>query len=96
MTTVTQDHGLCNESAIPEALRVERRWIVWHYQAREKSKPAKAPSYNAKANDSRTWLSLDEANALYSKQREPGGIGFVLGDGFVGIDADNCYDPETF
>jgi hypothetical protein len=83
---------------IPKALRAERRWVVWSYVWKEGpagkdgkwDKPpciATAPQTHAKSTDPATWRSFAEALATY-EDRKCDGIGFVLGDGWVGFDAD--------
>lgn len=82
---------------IPESLRAERRWVVWHYTWREEyGKPGKwtkplyvatAPAQLADSTDPATWRSFDDAQGAY-EDGKCDGIGFVLGDGWVGFDAD--------
>lgn len=50
----------------------------------------------ASATDPETWWSFDEA-LEYAESEDPAGIGFVFTDedSFVGIDLDDCRDPET-
>ena len=80
--------------SIPKSLRVERRWVIWHYVWSESKgkwdKPpyiATAPSQNASSTDPGTWRSFNDAVASY-EDGKCDGIGFVLGDGWVGFDAD--------
>lgn len=77
---------------IPDALRVERRWVVWRYEQRN-NRWAKilctTSGYHAKSNDSATWTTFDLALASYHAGGFDG-IGFCLGDGWCGIDLDHC------
>jgi hypothetical protein len=83
---------------IPAAMRALPRWVVWRYEPR-KEKPTKVP-YNgrtatrAASNDPQTWCTFEQALDALATGRWSG-IGFMLGDGFVGIDLDKCRNPET-
>ena len=46
----------------------------------------------AKSNDPKTWTSFKE---VVRHLRHVDGIGFMLGDGFSGVDLDKCRDPQT-
>lgn len=83
---------------IPAAMRAERRWVCWRMETRN-GKPTKVPMIadprwdrHAQSNNPRTWRDYDLAVKAASKFD---GTGFALGDGWVGIDLDNCRDPET-
>lgn len=84
--------------AIPEAMRLERRWVVWRLVPRH-SKLTKVPyraadcKLEAKSTDPATWADFDEAMCTYLL-RQMDGIGFVLGDGWVGFDQDDTLDLE--
>ena len=97
--------------SIPVELRREARWVVWRYEWRDDGKGggtwAKVP-YRASADrrgkassiDSETWATYEAAQDAYEHtqraRRTPfDGVGFVLGDGFVGVDVDDCRDPRT-
>lgn len=71
------------------------RWIVWKYETRKgkKSKiPYRADSKGyASSTDPATWTDYASAAAVASQYD---GIGFVLGDGFSGIDLDNCLSED--
>ncbi len=85
---------------IPEELRRRPQWVVWKLETRD-GKPTKVPYIaggvgRAKSTDLLTWRTFDEAlQALKSGRYK--GIGFVFcsADPFVGVDLDNCRDPET-
>jgi len=78
---------------VPESMRAEARWLIWRSEARD-GRPTKVPyrsnrpSQRASATDPVTWGTFDAALATYKDLRTDG-IGFVLGDGFVGIDLDH-------
>src|SRR4029453_3946111 len=54
-------------AAIPEALRRRAQWVLWRLDPKDDKpdEPTKVPyadiNRKAKANDSRTWLTFDEA-----------------------------------
>jgi hypothetical protein len=81
--------------AIPAELREMARWVAWRYQWKPKEgKWTKTPvnphnGKNASSTNPTTWGRIDQAIA---RSRFPAidGIGFVLGDGYVGIDLDHC------
>lgn len=83
---------------IPQALRDEKRWVVWATEGPAGAKPTKVPydptlrNTRAKVNDPGTWGTFEQAVAAY-EESEGGytGIGIMLdGTGLVGIDLDNC------
>jgi primase-polymerase (primpol)-like protein len=88
--------------SIPEMLKVGRRHVGWRYEDRkDQPKPAKMPySPNAPKGASSTapadWVTFDEA-VRYAQGAGLDGImrAFEPSDGMVGIDFDNCLDPET-
>lgn len=75
---------------IPSAMRSERRWIVWRYEV-VKGKKTKVPYQpgGAKASSTRAaeWTDFDSVSA---GNGHFDGIGFVLGDGWMGVDLDEC------
>jgi primase-polymerase (primpol)-like protein len=80
-------------AGIPESLRAERRWVVWRYDwdgKRWTKRPYQPRGVLAKSDDPTTWCSFDDVLAAYRSGRCDG-IGFVLGDGWAGIDIDKCY-----
>ena len=80
---------------LPEEMRQAARWVAWQYEIRDgkKTKVPHTPGKGrASSTDPATWVSFEEAvraEQFYS------GIGFVLGDGWLGLDADHVRDPET-
>jgi putative DNA primase/helicase len=84
---------------IPDELKELPRWVGWKY-ALQDGKWKKPPvdcrnGRPASVKDSSTWASFDVALKAY-EERGLDGIGLVLaGDGFVGIDLDDCVDLLT-
>src|SRR5579883_1035808 len=78
----------CNFDAVPDELRLAARWINWKPERRG-AKFIKRP-VNARVNDASTWLKFSEARTRAIAQGL--GLGFVLGDGFIGIDFDHVID----
>lgn len=87
-----------NPKSIPDEIKNLRRWVCWKWawSGKKWTKPpvqldGRTP---ASSTNPTTWSSFDDA--LESHHREGIGIGFVLnGDGIVGIDLDDCRNPET-
>jgi len=92
---------------IPQDIQQKTRWILWQWEFREDSpgkfRWSKVPYsgrwhecdehwHRAKSNDPETWTSLKE---VLSRLKRFDGIGYLLGDGFTGIDLDKCRDPLT-
>ena len=86
----------------PEELKKLNRWVGYRLVPdKDGGKPKKVPinavtGQNAKSNDPSTWCDYQTAKDA-ADQYGYNGIGFmfVKEDGFVGIDVDHCYDPET-
>jgi len=86
-----------NFDAIPAALRRETRWMLWRLEwdtDRWSKVPKRASGGNAKSNDPATWTDFEAIQAAYGRGGFDG-IGYALGDGFVGVDLDDCRDPAT-
>jgi primase-polymerase (primpol)-like protein len=87
---------------IPEALTERSQWVCWRLETRD-GKPTKVPyiagtNSRASSTDLMTWSSFEYALAAYEAGEPPyGGIGFVFcsADPFVGIDLDDCRNPES-
>ena len=87
---------------IPEELKAVNQWVPWKKAKRENGKIAKIPvnpktGRNASVSNPSTWGSFDVALKYYSDNSSMAGIGFVFDeeDPFVGIDIDNCLDPDS-
>jgi putative DNA primase/helicase len=81
-------------------MRDLNQWVCWRLEERD-GKPTKIPyspltDDRASSTNSNTWASYSEAVSAY-KNRGYDGIGFVFTkeDDFVGVDLDDCFDPET-
>lgn len=85
---------------IPEYLKREDRWVCWRTEDRG-GKPTKVPinpltGNRAMSNNPSTWGSFYDAIECLQKGTGLNGIGFMFnGDGIVGVDIDNCRDPES-
>jgi putative DNA primase/helicase len=87
---------------IPEQLTNRPQWVCWRLETRE-GKPTKVPytpgtERRASSTDLMTWATFEEASAAYEAGEPPyDGIGFVFSsaDPFVGIDLDDCIDPQN-
>ena len=79
---------------IPEKLKKEKRWCLYKIIPRE-GKNTKLPimpnSKPAKSNDKSTWHSYEECMKALSRNIGDG-LGFFLGDGYIGIDIDKVSD----
>ncbi|MEZ3165649.1 phage NrS-1 polymerase family protein [Halorubrum miltondacostae] len=86
--------------AVPESLRERDQWVCWREEERD-GKPTKIPVTPggggfASATESETWSSF-EAALDYTETAHADGVGFVFTDDdpIVGVDLDDCRDPET-
>lgn len=87
---------------IPDELRRRPQWVVWKYEKRgddyTKVLYIAGGVGRAKSTDLMTWRTLEEAvQALRASSCRYDGIGFVFcsADPFVGVDLDDCRNPET-
>lgn len=83
-----------NYENIPDELKREKRWCLYKIIQRD-GKNTKLPlmpnGKPAKSNDKTTWNSYEDCIA--SLNRNIGdGLGFMLGDGYIGIDIDKVSD----
>ena len=87
-------------AGVPSALRVERRWCLWCYELqgeRWTKRPLRVSGRYAKSNDPDTWTDFDRALWVYERSRDQyAGLGFMLGDGWGGIDVDDANACEPF
>ena len=88
---------------IPMALKMVPRWVLWDYvevidkdEKKWKKLPVQADGRAAKSNDPQTWTDFLSAQNAYQSGRFDG-VGFVFDgtDNLVGIDLDDCVDPDT-
>jgi len=87
-------------SVLPEALREREQWVCWREEDRD-GKPTKIPVTPgaggfASSTESDTWSDFETA-LEYTETEHADGIGFVFtnDDPIVGVDLDDCRDPET-
>lgn len=84
---------------IPEPLTERPQWVLWCYEERD-GKMTKVPytdtGWRASTTDLLTWTTCAMALAAYERGHYDG-IGFVFSsaDPFVGIDLDDCRDPDS-
>ena len=77
---------------VPSQLKASKNWIVWNWEVRDGALTKPPRQINrafAKSNDPTTWTSLDEIRAAYDSG-DWDGIGFMLNNGLVGVDFDDC------
>ncbi len=87
---------------IPTELKAERRWVMWKLLWKENKAgggkwdkpPLTTAGRAAKSNDPATWTSFDEVMTAYQTGRYTG-IGFILGDGWAGVDLDGVRDRPS-
>src|SRR5262249_41863199 len=88
-----------NDPAIAD-LAIRPQWVCWRQEpCNGKAKPKKVPydpktGRRASVRDLTTWTSYDVALAVAGQYD---GLGYVLTaeDPYVGVDLDDCRDPET-
>ena len=87
-------------SVLPEALREREQWVCWREEDRD-GKPTKIPVTPgaggfASSTESDTWSDFETA-LEYTETEHADGVGFVFTDDdpIVGVDLDDCHDPET-
>lgn len=76
--------------AIPAPLRADPRWVCWRYILRDgrwTKLPFQPSGAMARVNDASTWTTFAAAVAAL-RSAHYDGLGFVLGDGWSGIDLD--------
>lgn len=85
---------------IPRELAASPRWVLWKLQL-VKGEWTKPPYQDtrrrASTTDPLTWRVLAMVATEYRKTggRSYSGVGWVVGDGIVGVDIDHCRDPIT-
>lgn len=96
-----EKHHGARFSLIPEELKREKRWVNWKLVPRkgEPGKFQKLPINSksgspASCSDPKTWSTF-QAAVLRFKQGDVDGIGFGLGEPYVGIDIDDCRDSMS-
>ena len=87
---------------IPDQLTERPQWVCWRREMRD-GKLTKVPytpgtGRRASTTELMTWATFEQALAAYEAGEPPyDGIGFVFcnADPFVGVDLDDCLDPES-
>ena len=83
-----------NYENIPDELKREKRWCLYKIIQRD-GKNTKLPlmpnGKPAKSNDKTTWNSYEDCIAALNRNIGDG-LGFMLGDGYIGIDIDKVSD----
>lgn len=85
-----------------EELRNVPRWVCWKY-APDVEKPERMRKLPmdpitggyASSTDPNTWSTFPVALKKYGEVPSFDGVGFVLGNGFFGVDLDHVRNPET-
>jgi hypothetical protein len=83
---------------IPARMKETRRFVVWKFE-RDDGRWTKilynpATHRKAASTDPNSWTDFETAWGVYATGRYDG-LGFVLGDGWAGVDLDDCRKPET-
>jgi Family of unknown function (DUF5906)/Primase C terminal 2 (PriCT-2) len=83
-------------AGVPALLKAQVRWVAWKCTQLANGKWTKTPvnartGGGAMSNNPSTWASYEEAQAALLRNAELAGIGFMLGDGWIGVDADDCF-----
>ena len=79
---------------VPKQMREAKRWITWRCLRDQKTGKLKKVPYPAKGwNSPDNWHSLDDAIAATQKRTGLLHVGFVLGNGWAGLDVDGAW-PE--
>ena len=96
-------------SKVPQELKELKRWCVFRLVPSGKPDPKRPgkekfekppfqslhPEYGCSSMNSDHWSTFDQAVACVNDSKNKmDGIGFVLGDGFAGADADRCLDKN--
>lgn len=88
-------------SSVPSELAELRHWVCWGPRGVGDKTPIDPNTgRNADTTDANTWGTLGQAMQRYLSQHEAeklNGVGFVFSslDPYMGIDLDNCRDPES-
>lgn len=91
------------EALIPEEMKAADRWVIWVAVEKRRNddtiyytkEPRQARDVNRKASstDSSTWSDFRTAIAAITSGGGHG-VGFVLGDGWAGVDIDNAVTAD--
>ncbi len=94
MTAATLEPQVSVES-IPDALRTVPRWLCWRYGTRD-GKLTKTPRHpeTGKLIDVTCKANLVPFATAAAHAEGYDGLGFALGEGFAGIDLDDCFAAD--
>ena len=81
---------------LPNEIKQLKRWVLWKVRRLENGKTTKVPinamnGYGAKSNDESTWTTFEDAIKKVEFYN-CNGVGFMLGNGYFGIDIDHAID----
>ena len=79
---------------IPQTMQDATRWVCWRDDDGRKTPVNATTGFNAKSNDPSTWTTYQHAKDRLTTDKSLTGPGFMLGDGFAGIDLDGCIDAK--
>lgn len=85
-------------AGIPQELRDARRWILWRYDfvgGVWRKVPYQTNGNKASSTDKNTWDTFERAHLTFMLN-DYSGLGFVLGDGWFGIDLDDSLMGGVF
>lgn len=87
-----------NPEGIPQELICRDRWFCWNYEwnGNRQTKVPKHPrgGYKIDVNTPTNWFTF--AESIEAANRNGWGIGFAFnGDGLIGLDIDDCRNPDT-
>ena len=80
-----------NVANIDPKMKAENRWVLWKYEKRDGkwTKPPVSPKgVRIDVTNPKNRIPFEAALDAYNENPEIAGIGFVLGDGWLGIDFD--------
>ncbi len=95
---VSQSAAGLQPGNIPVDMRSTPQWVGWRYEERDgkATKVLYQAHWYARADSTNpaTWATFDQALAAMKRYKYDG-IGFVLANGWAGVDFDKCRDPLT-
>lgn len=81
-----------NFNTIPQTLRQTSRWILW---GKDKQPYSVTTRKYTDATNLTNGVSYEQAVNALMKETKAQGIGFLLGEGIVGIDIDEAFDDKN-
>jgi putative DNA primase/helicase len=88
-----------NLAGVPQALQGRPQWVLWRAEGEALDKvPYQRSGYKASSTKPETWAPFEGcADTFTAHPLGYTGLGYVFSadDPFVGIDLDDCRDPET-